>query len=408
MNRLSAPWIWTGRRLIERGAVLLDRRGRIAAVGTDAEVPAPPGGASLSLSGVALLPGLVNTHTHLELTGFDHLVEDADFADWILHLVRLKRERTAAEFLEAARAGLRQCHAAGVTTVADTGDSDAVWRVLSEQDGSGIAYLEVFGQHPDDASGSLAGLQARVAEARAAAGGRVRIGVSPHAPYTVSGALYQAVSRWAEEQDLPVAVHIAESEAESEFLARGEGVFARRWIERGFPLPQAGCSPLNWLERHGVLGRRTLCIHTIRAGDEDIGRLVRSGSAVAHCPRSNRRHRHGDAPLSRLLEAGIPLGVGTDSVASVAPLDLLAEARASRRLGSLGAADALRLVTVEAARALGLEGELGSLEVGKWGDLAAIALPQGTGAGQLEEAVLGSGPGDVRLTILGGRTVFRG
>ncbi len=290
--------------------------------------------------------------------------------------------------------------------MADTGDSGAVWRALSQRQGSGIAYLEVFGPHPADADASLAELRSRVAEARAAAAPRVRIGVSPHAPYTVSGPLYRQVARWAQAEGLPVAVHIAESAAEAELLAAGSGTFAARWEARGIPLPGAACTPLAWLDRHGVLGERTLCIHSIRADDGDIRRLVRSGSAVAHCPRSNRRHGHGDAPLSKLLEARVRVGVGTDSAASVAPLDLLAEARAARALAGLSVESAMGLVTLEAARALGLAEEIGSLEPGKWGDLVAIGLPAEVEDGGVLEALLASRPQDVQRTVLNGRVVY--
>ena len=131
---------------------------------------------------------------------------------------------------------------------------------------------------------------------------------------------------------------------------------------------------------------------------------------MAHCPLSNARHRHGAAPLSALRQAGIRVGLGTDSVASVGRLDCFAEARAARDLGGLSAEAAVALATLEGARALGLEGETGSLTPGKWGDIIAVAaggreaVPHRSPA----EAVLGAGPEGVRLTVLGGRVVYRG
>jgi 5-methylthioadenosine/S-adenosylhomocysteine deaminase len=145
----------------------------------------------------------------------------------------------------------------------------------------------------------------------------------------------------------------------------------------------------------------------VRVGDEDIRLLASSRSAVAHCPRSNRRHAGRAAPLSRLLEAGIRVGVGTDSVASVSPLDLLAEARQARQLGNLSAEAALDLVTRGAATALGLEGEVGSLEPGQWGDAVVLRLPDGSGESDPVETALASRLGDVLLTLLGGREVYR-
>jgi len=393
---------------IRHGAALIDAEGRITAVGPDAEVPSPPGVPRTDWTRAVLLPGLVNTHTHLELTGFAGQAEETDFSAWIRRIRALKAERTPADFLAAARAGLAQCHAAGVTTVADTGDSGAVIEVLAEAGGSGIAYHEVFGPHPDQWRESLAGLEARVEELKRFVSARVRLGVSPHAPYTVSAELYVAVARYAAREGFPVAVHLAESEAESAFLSDASGAFADAWTARGIPLPPLpGRSPVAWLDAHGALGERTLAIHVVQAGQGDVARLVKTRTAVAHCPGSNRRHGHGNAPLAAFLEAGLRVGVGTDSVASVGTLDLLAEARAARALAGLTAEAALALATRDAARALGLEREVGTLAPGRWGDVTAIAIPDAETPDSAMERALASAPGDVLETILGGRTVYR-
>jgi 5-methylthioadenosine/S-adenosylhomocysteine deaminase len=127
---------------------------------------------------------------------------------------------------------------------------------------------------------------------------------------------------------------------------------------------------------------------------------------VAHCPRSNAAHGHGDAPLAALLEAGLRVGAGTDSVLSVGRLDLLAEVRQARRLAGLDAGAALRLCTASAAAALGLDSEIGTLSAGKWAD-CVVVRPGAGGSADPAEQVLGSGPEDVVLTILGGRDVYR-
>jgi 5-methylthioadenosine/S-adenosylhomocysteine deaminase len=199
-------------------------------------------------------------------------------------------------------------------------------------------------------------------------------------------------------------VHIAESPEELALLANGTGAFAAAWSRRGIPMPEpTGDSPIAWLARHGVLGPDLLCIHVVHAGEEDVARLARTGSAVAHCPLSNAAHMHGTASLATLLDAGLRVGCGTDSVASVGALDLLAEVRAARALAGLAAQAAFRLCTLDAARAIGLDGEIGSLEAGKWGDAAIIAI--GETADPLE-AVLASAPGDVLATWIGGEERF--
>jgi 5-methylthioadenosine/S-adenosylhomocysteine deaminase len=408
-RRISAAWILApGRDPIRHGALLIGEDGRVAEVGADAGVGRPSGAIAEDFPDGLLLPGLINTHTHLELTGFGAAVPEADFPGWIRHLIQLKAARTPDEMLAAARQGIQDCWAAGVTTVADTGDSTAALRALSALGGSGIAYQEVFGPHPEEAASRLAEFRTRFDQLRPMAVDRVRIGVSPHAPYSVSGPLYSMVASWAGAENLPVAVHIAESLEEEQLVAAGEGPFAGQWRARGVPLPETGgATPIGWLERHGVLGPRTLCIHAVRVDREDVGVLARTRSAVAHCPRSNRRHAGRAAPLSRFLEAGIRVGVGTDSVASVSPLDLLAEARQARRLGNLSAEAALDLVTRGAAAALGLEGEIGALEPGYWGDAVVLRLDDGFRKMDPVEAALAGRWSDVVLTVLGGREVYR-
>lgn len=408
-RRIAAPWVLPveGPPLAE-AAILIGADGRLRAIGPDSAVPTPPGCQSEHLGGAVLLPGLVNSHTHLELTGFDGQVPEQEFPAWIRHLVAIKAGRTPAEYRAAARKGIQDCWAAGITTVADTGDSGAVIEALAELGGSGIAYHEVFGPDPEQADTALEGLTHRLGELTRYTGPRVRLGVSPHAPYSVSGLLYGLVSAYAAEHALPVAVHVAESEDESLLLSRGSGGFARSWESRAIPLPPPpGRSPVAWLDQHGVLSPRTLCIHVVRAGDADLEILARRGAAIALCPRSNRRHGHGAAPLAHALRRGIRVGVGTDSVASVTPLDLLAEARAAREIGGLDPEAAVRLATVEAARALGLERDIGSLVPGKWGDVVALDLPGTVDASRLAGTVLSRVNTDVRLTLVGGRVVYR-
>jgi cytosine/adenosine deaminase-related metal-dependent hydrolase len=408
-RRLAARWVIPIEdHPIERGAVLIGDDGRIIAVGPDDRVARPPDVPAEEYGEAVLLPGLINTHTHLELTGLEGGAPEPDFPHWILNVRERKAARTGEQFLAAAHAGIAACWAAGVTTVADTGDSGAGIQALAQVGGSGIAYQEVFGPHPGDLDVSLAGLQARVEALGAFAGGRVRMGVSPHAPYTVSGQLYAATASWARKESLPLATHVAESPAECDLLARGMGGFAEAWCRRGIPLPSPlGRTPFEWLDEHGVLGESTLCIHGVQVTATDLELIQVSGAALAHCPLSNHAHGHGTAPVREYLERGIRVGLGTDSVMSVGVLDLLAEARAMRRATGLDAPRALALCTLEAARALGIDGEIGSLRTGKWGDCTLILLPADVTGRSLMEQVLASGPEGVAATYLSGGAVYR-
>jgi 5-methylthioadenosine/S-adenosylhomocysteine deaminase len=348
-----------------------------------------------------VLPGLVNAHTHLELTGLSAALGAPDFPSWIRQLRTLKAERTAEQFLDAARQGLRECWAGGVTTVADTGDTGSVARALFELGGRGIAYQEVFGPDPAQCRESMAGLERAMALLAPLASDHLTLGVSPHAPYTVSGVLYREVTRWARERRLPLALHLAES-AEESALLRGEGGFAEAWGRRGIAVPApAGLTPVGFVDHWGVLGPDMLCIHAVRVNDEDIRIMAARGAAVAHCPLSNLAHAHGTAPLVALRRAGLRIGIGTDSVLSVGTLDLRAEARRARTAAGLNAEEALRLVTVDAARALGLSG-VGAIEAGGWGDLCVMRA-HGTDP---VEAILAPAT-EVMATFVAGRPVYR-
>jgi aminodeoxyfutalosine deaminase len=408
-RRLAARWIIPVEGPpIAGGALLIDADGRIADVGPDTVVPRPADTPAEKFDDAVILPGLINTHTHLELTGLEGHVTEPEFPAWIRRLRDLKSTRTPTQYLAASRHGLQACFASGVTTVADTGDSGTVFEALTEAGGSGVVYQEVFGPDPRQCKESLLGLQAAVDRLRARATGRVGIGVSPHAPYTVSGDLFRAVAKWARSEQLPIAVHVAESAAESEFLLDGSGPFAEAWRARGISLPvPAGRTPIQWLEEHEVLTDRTLCIHAVQLDGQDIDRLARSRAAVAHCPLSNFAHAHGRAPLAELLGHGIPVALGTDSVVSVGRLDLLAEARAASRLAPALSADQLiELCTLAGARVLGLDRETGSLRPGKWADCTIVRLAANRD-GSPADRVLASEPDDVLRTYLGGKEVYR-
>jgi 5-methylthioadenosine/S-adenosylhomocysteine deaminase len=365
-------------------------------VGPHSRVPIPPEAELLEYRDAVLVPGLVNCHTHLELTHLAGQNREDDFTRWIRRVRELKQETKAEQFLAAAKQGVRDGWARGVTCVADTGDSGAPLRALQELGGRGIYYQEVFGPDPAQVDESMVGLRSAVASLRAVLAvqpsSRLTLGVSPHAPYTVSAPLYRAVAEYARSDGMPMAVHLAESRAESELVRDGAGPFADALARRGITFEAQRVSPVAYLHRLGVLLPGTLCIHCVQIDVADIALLKTANASVAHCPSSNRAHHHGKAPLAALRAAGVPTGLGTDSVVSVGKLDLWAEAGAA----GLEADDALRMLTLEGARALGWEAEIGSLEVGKAGDLAIL-----TGLGRPLP------PSAALLTVIGGRVVHR-
>lgn len=318
-----------------------------------------------------LMPGLVNCHTHLELThlggGVKH--DEPEFLKWIRRIRELKDQTSDGEFYEAAVAGVRDCWTRGVTCIAETGSSGAVMRALHDLGGRGVVFQEVFGPDPGWCADSMRELEEAVSQLRRLATSQLVLGISPHAPYTVSAPLYEAVATFARREQLPMAVHVAESREEMDFVHDGAGPFADALRARGITVVPRQCSPIAYLIKLGVIRRGTVCIHCVQLDGADVELLRATKARVAHCPLSNRAHRHGVMPLRLLREAGVPLGLGTDSVVSVGELDLWAEADAAELRGDA----ARRVLTIEGARVLGWEKEIGSLEVGKAADLAVFS-----------------------------------
>ncbi len=335
MQRLDAAWVLpVVVPPIRDGSVLLDDRGRIAAVGPRDAVPSSADVPVHDLGDVAIVPGLVNTHTHLELTGFAGQVEDADFWEWITHIIALKSARTDEEFFHAAEQGIRDCWAGGVTTVCDLGNSGQVIAALDHLGASGVAHHEVFDMHTADPEQVMRRFAGELEHLAPFAAGRVSLGVSPHAPYTVSGKVYRATGELARAHGVPIAVHIAEPPDESALLRDFTGTFADMLRARGVARlsDDAGLA-------HRVAGaaRRAVAAHHLRARDSH--RSTPTPNCCGGTSRPSRTARGATGVITaptrrwtRYVAAGLRVGLGTDSEASVAPLDLLAEARAARGL----------------------------------------------------------------------------
>ncbi|GAC1411872.1 MAG: amidohydrolase [Gemmatimonadaceae bacterium] len=398
---------------IEDGTVVV-RDGVITYVG--ARVGAPSG-EDYDLGDAILLPGLVNTHTHLELTAMRGFLENCRFPEWIDKL-RLSRNEILDEemLLDSARFGIVEGLEAGITTYADTCSSGVAMQAMRELGVRGTMYQEVFGPDPSESETALCDLEERVEKLVRGQTELVALGVSPHAPYTVSDALYAAAVKFANERQLPLAMHIAESEPERELVVSGSGEFGDRWRSRGIPVSPRARSPIALLERHGALERGPLLIHCVRVDDADIEIMAHHRCAVAHCPASNAKFGHGIAPLLPMMAAGVRIGLGSDSVASNNRMDILDEARlavlihraATRRHDAFGAHQALELATMGGARALEIDTRVGSLEAGKDADLAGfrIDIPRTTPVGDPYSAAIFALPGrSAELVTVRGRVL---
>jgi len=388
--------------------------GRIAAVGPAAEVAAAHPHLPLDdLGDRILIPGLVDAHCHLEWSLLDDLLPPEPFGSWLGGMLALRLRMGPADHVAAARWGALRALRAGTTTLADSGPSGDGAAAAAALGLRGRVHLEVFGREEGDAAdAAAAAFEERLPALDAAAGPRVRVGVSPHAPYTVGPALWAALRARPGLAGRPWATHVAESAAEEEAIAAGTGplgdLFARAGLVPGRWPGGDGAGAVPRMADGGALAAGLVAAHCVRLGPGDAARLARVGVAVAHCPRSNVHLRCGRAPLEALRDAGARVGLGTDSPASGGDYDVRAEARAARDLHAaaldLRAADLLRLATAGGAEALGMEGEVGALAPGLRADLVALADPGG--GGSVEERAMDPAA-TVRLVAVDGEILLR-
>jgi 5-methylthioadenosine/S-adenosylhomocysteine deaminase len=406
---------------VEDGAVAVEGA-RIVAVGARADVCAQfPDATTEDFGAAALMPGLVNCHTHLELTALRGFLEaeEGDFFAWLRKLTLARMFRLTTDDLRvSATWGAIEAVRAGVTCVGDAASSaEPCLAALADVGLRGTIYQEVFGPDARMAAEQWAKSRAQIEALCARATELVRVGVSPHAPYTVSAPLLEMITAYALDARLPVMMHAAESEAESLLIRAGRGAFADDYARRGIEWRAPAMSPIQYLADVGVLNARPLLAHCIRVDDRDIETIKRAGASVAHCPKSNAKLGHGHAPYHKFLK--LKHGLGSDSVASNNTCDLFAEARtallmaraeAPDALAELTAPQALFAATAGGAEALGLETKTGALAAGLQADMIAVRLD---GAHQqpvydpIGALIFASSGRDVALTVVAGRELFR-
>jgi len=380
MKRYHARWVVpVTQRPIQNGCVV-EHNGIIEYVGESDKAPA---GEDHDLGESVLLPGIINTHTHLELTAMRGFLEDLCFNDWIDKLRSSRKEALTDEMLlDSARYGIVEGLHAGITTYADTCAAGLVFDAMLELGVRGIMFQETFGSAPEQSESAMEVLKERVAELKKKETDLVRVGISPHAPYTISDDLYAATARYARESGLRMGLHIAESESETRIVCSADGPFAIEWNVRGLPLAPRARTPVELLEKTGCLATSPLLIHCVNLDAEDIETIARHKCSVAHCPASNAKFGHGISPVADLIAAGVTVGLGSDSVASNNRMDILEEARLAilfqraikKTERAFTAQQALEMATIGGARALRIDDKVGSLEVGKEADLAAFSL----------------------------------
>jgi cytosine/adenosine deaminase-related metal-dependent hydrolase len=422
MKILSADYVLpiSAEPIIE-GAVAVDD-GTIAAVGRRDEIAVQyPGTSHENFSKAAILPGFVNCHSHLELTAMRSALDNVehDFRSWLLKINELRAGMTDEDIEAAAIAGAMEGAAAGVTCFGDIGRNGlAGIRALKRTGLRGIVFQETnFSPDNRTADEDFAKLGEKYESLREQETDLVKVGLSPHSAYTVGSRLFELIAQYAIINKIPLTIHAAESAVEHDLLTKGQGFFTEFYERFGLKWHPPHCTPIEYLERLGVLSTRPLLAHCVTVSDSDITRLAANRVAIAHCPKSNAKFGHGSAPLEKFLDAGITVGLGSDSVASNNVCDLLEESRfaaltARNRTGRrrfISAKEVLEAATIGGARALGLDHVIGTLEPGKEADIAVVSLDaqaQQPVRDIYAALVFSSNARDVVRTQVAGRDVF--
>jgi len=365
---------------VEGGAVAVEK-GRIKAVGKLSELLKKFTAPVHEFPGTVLMPGLVNAHSHLELTHYPNwLIQSGDqsgfssYVDWILQVIKVKRTVGIAELSSSLLHGLNMSLQSGTTMVGDILSTRQLIPLYNKSIISGRVYLEFIGQDKSRFLPVIDGLDAEIESIP----DNFLPGISPHSPYSVSKLLLESLVAVARSKNVPIAMHLSESAEEVEFLNCSTGKISEElypfvgWSDY-IPDPMRNTST-EWLDCSGALSPDFLAIHGVHLSSSDIDKLRERGASVVLVPRSNYNLDVGKAPVMEMLKAGIPLSLGTDSLASSDSLSLWDEMRflLDTFPQSFSPVDALNMATIGSAKAIHLDHEAGTLEPGKRADFIVM------------------------------------
>jgi len=349
---------------------------RIAQTGTLEEMDREPGEAIREFPDSVLMPGLINSHCHLELGMARSMLPPGEpFPLWVSRLRKALDGATSDQYRQAARLGILECLKNGTTTIVDVGNTGESMPELATLPIRSFPYLEVLGLDPESAPDRLRQAMERMA-ALPAANELYRPGITCHAPYSCSRELLQRISGDADLRSGPFTLHVGESAEEALMFSEGRGALFD-FCRRIFPglIWERHMSPIRFLGSNGLIPKGSLFAHCNHADGEDIRILAETETSVVHCPRSKAFFGHDGFQPELLREAGINLCLGTDSLASNEGLSLFDEMiELHRNHPSIPCRDILAMATVNGAKALGYAGGLGCLVPGARADFLAISL----------------------------------
>jgi cytosine/adenosine deaminase-related metal-dependent hydrolase len=384
-----------------------------------------------------ITPGLINLHTHLDYS----LLQGSDCHSrlfrWMRNLIESSSSWTAPDWEKSASYGARMAAESGTTCLVDSSFSGNSVIPLMKTGLRAIVALELFGSseaHADfiwkqwlEKYEKFASLKNTFKSPEF-----LTLTVAPHAPYTVSPKLWKYAQKWAQQNNLPLTAHIAESQQECQWIESNNDeldnylAFIRALYAGGSQSLKEydylkevrdtswkgkGHTPVAHLNSHQLLDDNLLAVHMVHPTNEDLLLLQEAKVAIAHCPRSNSRLRNGRAPVENFISMALPFGLGTDSLASTDDLDLRQEVKTAMLIHRAQSPDfefddfnALRACTLDAAKIIGMESLIGSIESGKEADLTVFQLKNKT---DRPEAALFHGDAKVQDVYVGGRRIVR-
>jgi len=424
MKIFSADWVLPISAAPISGGAIAFAENKIIAIGKSEEIKEDfPRAETEDFGEAVIMPGFVNAHSHLELTAMRGFLDELenDFSAWLVMLAKIRAEKlTEADIETAAVWGALEGARAGVTCFADIGRyGRAGLRALKVNGLRGVVFQETeFSSKNEEAAEDFARLKEKFLALRAEETNLVEVGISPHAPYTVSKNLFQKITDYAFSKDVKISVHAAESKEESEFMLRGAGFFSDIYEKFNLVWDAPGISSIEYLSEIGVLQARPLLAHCVKTNEKDFDLIGESNSSIAHCPKSNAKFGHGVAPYEKFLEKNLRVGLGSDSVASNNVCDILEEARFAALFARsreekndlIAAKKILETATLGGAQALGLENEIGTLDAGKQADFIVVSLSsvaQHPVHDIFSTLLFASTARDVRLTIVAGEEICR-
>ncbi|HDS30386.1 MAG TPA: hypothetical protein ENN67_05010, partial [Firmicutes bacterium] len=366
-----------------------------------------------------IMPAFVNAHTHLVFTMFKGLADDAGFFEWLTgYVIPLGLDKRDDECRDSARAGTHECFRNGITCVGESHYTRWGHRAMLEAGMKGVFFREVFGIRSLNFARSIRDHKSEIEKLAGESTDRNRIGISPHAPYSVPPPMARMASEVAEKHNLPISIHVGETRDEIEFFRHGTGNFSPVRILSRFPNPSENRTPLTYLDDFGLLTNRTLLIHGIYLSDNDLKLIASHGCTMVTCPTSNAKLGVGIARASAWKSHGIQFCIATDSPASGESYDLFEEMRrfALFQRGLTGetesfmAKEILESVTVIPARALGMDGMVGDLKEGSCADFILIKPERAGTSGNRDiyrTIVWGTRRDDIAAVWSDGREVFR-